>query len=298
MKILLSGGGTLGPVIPLLAIYEIFHRHNPECQFIWVGTKKGPEKEIVEKYNIPYYIIATGKWRRYLSFWNITDLFKSVWSIFQAFVLLIQEKPTLLISAGGFVSVPLHWAAWALGIPTWVHQQDARVGLANKLMTKTATKITTALQETTQFFPIKKTTWLGNPVRDLSVTDKEISRQKFGLSTNCPVIFALGGGTGSSRINKLIIEALPHWPSDWQIIHLVGRERASGLAEGATTAFKNYHVYPAVVPSAPPTSNKLLNTKYTIAYAATITITPITAWRINSLALVTCSSLPCAVIQR
>ena len=243
MKILLSGGGTLGPVVPLLAVHEIYRRHNKKTEFIWVGTKKGPEREIVKQYNIPFFVLIASKWRRYFSLLNLIDLIKLPVAFFQSLILLWQEKPSLLVSFGGFVSVPLHWAAALLGIPTWIHQQDAHVGLANRLMSRTATKITTALENTTKYFPKKKTSWIGNPVRNLQVKDKSYARKSLNLPVNEPVILVMGGGTGSNRINKLILEALPHIPPNWQVIHLTGQYRPGEFAQGATKMFNNYHVY-------------------------------------------------------
>ena len=243
MKILLSGGGTLGPVAPLLAIYEQYKKHNPKCEFIWVGTRKGPEKDIIAKYTIPFSVIFSGKFRRYLSFLNIIDVFKILVGFFQSIFLIIKEKPDFLITAGGFVSVPLHFAAVILGVPTWVLQQDVRVGLANKIMAKTASKITTALRESLNYFSVKKTEWIGNPVRDLSVKDIKLSMKKFNLDSTKPVIFAFGGGTGSDSINNLIVEMLSHIPTAWQVIHLSGLERKGDYVEGVTETFPNYHVY-------------------------------------------------------
>ncbi|KKQ40560.1 MAG: UDP-diphospho-muramoylpentapeptide beta-N- acetylglucosaminyltransferase [Candidatus Magasanikbacteria bacterium GW2011_GWA2_37_8] len=243
MKIVLSGGGTLGPVVPLLAITESYRAVYPKTEFIWVGTHRGPEKELIIKYNIPFFTLIAGKWRRYFSFWNLIDLFKIFIAFIKSLVFLWEEKPDLLISGGGFVSVPLHFAAALFGIPTWIHQQDVEPGLANKIMAKFATKITTALETGVNQFGYKSAEWIGNPSRDLTVEDKSISYEKFNLPEDKPVIFALGGGTGSARINQMVLEALPAWPRDWQVIHLVGRERPSELQERAMEVFKNYHVY-------------------------------------------------------
>ncbi|OGH88612.1 MAG: hypothetical protein A3J93_00740 [Candidatus Magasanikbacteria bacterium RIFOXYC2_FULL_42_28] len=242
MKIILSGGGTLGPVVPLLAIAEIYKRHNSGAEFIWVGTKNGPEKELVKESGLSFYTIIAGKWRRYFSLWNIIDIFKIILAFFNSLFFLWQEKPDLLISGGGFVSVPLHWAGWLLGIPTWIHQQDVVPGLANRLMARAADKITTALQETVSKFPAHKTQWLGNPARDLTC-DVAQGRKQFGLSATGPVIFALGGGTGSMTVNKLIMESVGGWPRDYEVIHLIGRERPAELNERAVNVFSNYHVY-------------------------------------------------------
>ncbi|MEK7680763.1 MAG: UDP-N-acetylglucosamine--N-acetylmuramyl-(pentapeptide) pyrophosphoryl-undecaprenol N-acetylglucosamine transferase [Patescibacteria group bacterium] len=243
MKIMFSGGGTLGPVVPLLAIKEIYNKHDAEAKFVWVGTSNGPEKELVEQYGIPFFTIAGGKFRRYFSFWNFVDFFKVIWGFFGSLILLWKEKPNLLVSGGGFVSVPLHWAAFCLGIPAWIHQQDYELGLANKLMSKSAKKITTALREGRKFFPENKTEWVGNPVRDLVVKNSAESKRKFNIPENAPVIFALGGGTGSMKINSMVLQILPHLPNDWHVIHLVGKDRPRGLQEKAAGAFANYHVY-------------------------------------------------------
>ncbi len=243
MKIFLSGGGTLGPVVPLLAIAEVYKKSHPEAEFVWVGTRRGPEKTLVSEYDIPFFTITAGKMRRYFSLLNIFDLIRIASAFFQSLLLLWQEKPVLLISAGGFVSVPLHWAGALLGIPAWVHQQDAVPGLSNKLMVRFAKKITTALQESVKYFPKHKTEWIGNPVRDLSVVDINTSRTRFNIHDDSPVIFALGGGTGSAKINQMVVEAVPHFPHDWHVIHLVGRERPKELATRAAGAFPNYQVF-------------------------------------------------------
>jgi len=243
MKIIFSGGGTLGPVVPLLAIAEIYKKYNSQTEFLWVGTQLGPEKKLVSEYAIPFVTIISGKLRRYVSFWNFFDLFKIMIGFFQSLFLLWQQKPDLLITAGGFVSVPLHAAAFTLGIPTWVHQQDAQVGLANKLMSYTADQITTALRDSQAYFAEHKTEWIGNPVRDLSVKSVFESRKKLGIPEGVPVILAMGGGTGSTTVNKFVVEALPAWPRDWHIIHLVGKERPRDLQENAAKVFPNYHVY-------------------------------------------------------
>lgn len=243
MKIVLSGGGTLGPVVPLLAIVESYRQTYPQTNFVWVGTSNGPEKAIIEKYNIPFFTLIAGKWRRYFSLWNLVDLFKIGFAFIKSMVFLWEEKPDLLISGGGFVSVPLHFAAALFSIPTWIHQQDVEPGLANKLMAVFATKITVALESGKNKFGKKSVEWIGNPSRDLTVIDPTISYEKFNLPEDKPVIFAVGGGTGSARINQMILEALPAWPRDWQVIHLVGKERPSELQERAMEVFKNYHVY-------------------------------------------------------
>lgn len=244
MKILFSGGGTLGPVTPLIAMKEIIAEGYPDAQFVWIGTKQGPEKELIEKSGISFYSISSGKLRRYVSVLNILDLFFILKGFVQASIQLIKEKPDACISAGGFVSVPVHFAAWFLGIPTWVHQQDVQVGLANKLMARIAKKITTAQERGAQNFGNKKAFLLGNPIRNnIFSGSRERAITRFGLSGNLPVVFATGGGTGSLRVNQLIAESLPYLEGVAEVIHLSGKERPQELVQRAEQQFSFYHHY-------------------------------------------------------
>ncbi len=244
MKIIFSGGGTLGPVTPLLAVAEAYTQKYPDTEYVWVGTKNGPEKEFVEKHQIRFVALTSGKWRRYFSVWNIFDIFLVVFGFFQAFFLLIKEKPALLVSAGGFVSVPLHWAGALLGIPEWIHQQDWQVGFANKLMAPFADTITVALKKNLTEFNQNKTVWLGNPVRaEILKGDKERAKKRFNIQSNLPVILVMGGGTGSYRINQLTVESISHLQGFCEIIHLSGKERSQELVDRASKFFDFYHHY-------------------------------------------------------
>lgn len=244
MRILLSGGGTLGPVTPLLAMVESIREKYPDAEFLWVGTARGPERQLVEQYGITFYAHASGKLRRYLSIWNLTDLFKIGWGLLQSIRLLWRTQPDLCISAGGFPSVPVHWAAWFFGIPTWIHQQDVTVGLANRLMAPMAKKITTALDDQQKQFPKKKVQWLGNPIRkELFTGSPERARERFNLRSDLPVVFATGGGTGSARVNQMIVEAVQHLAGHAQVIHLTGKDRPQELSKRAEKHVPGYQVH-------------------------------------------------------
>jgi len=242
MKVIFSGGYTLGPVTPLLAVSEVIKKHYPDVEFLWIGTKKGPEKKLIEEQGIRFITLPAGKFRRYLSVWNITDLFKIIVGFFKALKIMWQEEPSICISAGGFISVPVHFAAWLFGVPTWIHQQDVAVGLANKLMAPLAKVVSTYLKDNTKDFSPKKTIWLGNPVRAEIFGGSFAKAEKlFNLKKNLPVVFAMGGGTGSMRLNQLIIQAIPHLKGFCQVIHLSGLERPQELVTRAEELFADYY---------------------------------------------------------
>jgi UDP-N-acetylglucosamine--N-acetylmuramyl-(pentapeptide) pyrophosphoryl-undecaprenol N-acetylglucosamine transferase len=244
MKVLFSGGGTLGPVTPLLAVWDIVKDAHPEATAIWVGTKTGPEKVLVEEKEMLFFSIPSGKLRRYLSPLNLIDLGKLIGGFFASLRLLISERPDVCISAGGFTSVPVHFAAWLIGIPTWIHQQDVVVGLSNRIMAPLAKQVTTALESSTSQFSKKKTSWLGNPIRkDILTGSKERAIELFHLDSDLPVVFVTGGGTGSQRVNQLVVEAVQHLETHAQVIHLTGRERPQELVMRAVKHFDHYQIH-------------------------------------------------------
>ena len=143
------------------------------------------------------------------------------------------------------MSVPLNLSAWLLGITSWIHQQDIEVGMSNKLMALFAKVITTALKENSLDFNSSKTIWLGNPVRQeiLSGTKDEGSKL-FNLKSDLPVVFVTGGGTGSMRVNQLIVESIQYLKDVCQVVHLTGLERPQELIERTSKYFGDYyHAY-------------------------------------------------------
>ncbi|MBU4257365.1 undecaprenyldiphospho-muramoylpentapeptide beta-N-acetylglucosaminyltransferase [Patescibacteria group bacterium] len=230
-KILLTGGGTGGSVAPLLAVAEELRIKNYELRitnFLWLGTKHGPEREMVEKEDIKFKAIANGKFRRYFSWRNFIDPFLIIFGFVYSFFIILKWRPDLVMSAGSFASVPAVWAAWLLRAPVLIHQQDARPGLANKLMAPFANVITVAFEKSLADYG-KKAVWTGNPVRQFSIFNFQFSikeiRKKFGLRDDMPTVLVIGGGTGAMAINELIGKALPELIKFCQIIHITGKDK-------------------------------------------------------------------------
>lgn len=239
MKVLFSGGGTLGSVSPLIAIQEAVQDGS---DFIWIGTRFGPEKNIIEEGDIRFYQIFSGKIRRYFSFKNFLDPFKVIIGLIQSLYILSKEKPDVCVTAGSFVSIPVHLAAWILGVPTWVHQQDVKPGLSNKIMARFADKVTVSLEDSVKNFS-SSTECIGNPVREeIYQGREERAKDIFNIESEKPVIFALGGGTGAEEINDLILGSLNSL-DDFEIIHIVGPKRDSKKAFQTEQQYKNYHVF-------------------------------------------------------
>lgn len=237
-KILLSGGGTMGSVSPLLAVAAELQKRDPSMEFLFVGTQGGPEKETVESYKIPFRAIASGKLRRYADPRNFSDPFRILKGFFQARKIIKEFKPDAVMVAGAYVGVPLAWAAKFRGVPVLVHQQDIETGLANKLMANAAKKITVSFDVSLRDFPADKVVLTGNPLREeFYECDKEASREFFHLRDDQPVVLITGGGTGSKNINDWTIQALPKIVKFAQVIHTTGSGKSKQYES------ENYHQY-------------------------------------------------------
>lgn len=225
LKIILSGGGTGGSVSPLLSIAEEIKKIKPETKFLFVGTQKGiPEKKMVQPLSyIKYQSIYSGKLRRYFSLRNITDFFSIFLGFIQSLFLLRKFKPKAILSAGAFVSVPLALGAWFWRIPVFIHQQDLRPGLANKIMAIFSKKITVSFPESLASFPFVKTVFTGNPISSQILSNIQTKEnKKFDSKSERPLLLVMGGGTGALEINQALAEILPSLVNFSQVIHLTG----------------------------------------------------------------------------
>ena len=235
-KIILTGGGTAGHVIPHFALLPYFN--DAHINLIYIGSKNGIEKKLVHEKNIPYIGISSGKFRRYFDFKNFTDPFRILSGFFQSLFYLFKKKPDLVFSKGGFVSVPVVAAAWLLRIPVVAHESDMTPGLANKLSTPFAKKILTTFEETLNYLPPQKGIFTGSPVRQsLKEGKKDIGYKHTGLNNEKPIIMVMGGSLGAQKINHIVREALPILLTQYQIIHLCGQ---GNLAKNLTS--KNGYV--------------------------------------------------------
>ncbi|MDU3265453.1 MAG: undecaprenyldiphospho-muramoylpentapeptide beta-N-acetylglucosaminyltransferase, partial [Staphylococcus sp.] len=173
--------------------------------------------------NIKYYPISSGKLRRYLSFENAKDVFKVLKGILDARRVLKKEKPDLLFSKGGFVSVPVVIAARSLNIPTIIHESDLTPGLANKISLKFSKKIYTTFEDTLKYLPKDKADFVGATIReDLKEGNQQKGYEITGFDSDKKVLLVMGGSLGSKKLNDIIRENLEALLHDYQIIHLTG----------------------------------------------------------------------------
>src|SRR5690625_2398441 len=203
-RILFTGGGTAGHVIVNLALIPIFKKEGWKIDYI--GSKDGIERKLIEDLkDVTYHPITTGKLRRYMSIENFKDPFKVMIGIGEAWNILRKCKPDVVFSKGGFVSVPVVFAAKLRRIPTIIHESDFTPGLANKLSIPFAKKVLTTFPETVKYIPEKKVEHVGAVIRDeLFQGSDEAGLNLTGLKKRKPILLIMGGSGGSERINNIV----------------------------------------------------------------------------------------------
>lgn len=231
MRILFAGGGTLGPVIPLLAVATELQADGHTVTF--VGTATGPERRLVKAAGIGWHHIIAPKLPRYITWMHVLFPFQAIAGLWQAWRLLRELKPDAVSSAGGYVAVPISLMAWVYRIPVCLHQQDVTVSLTNRLLAPLARLITVTFEQSKQDFrvsPRRRVVWTGNPVRDLTPTTNQLQ-----LDPAYPTVMIFGGGTGAAAINQLVSPALCNTVN---VIHIAGSGR-----DGAASVFSHprYH---------------------------------------------------------
>jgi UDP-N-acetylglucosamine--N-acetylmuramyl-(pentapeptide) pyrophosphoryl-undecaprenol N-acetylglucosamine transferase len=206
---------------------------------VWLGSARGVEKGLVTEAGIDFRSIPAGKLRRYFSLRNLIDILKIVGGIVASLIALRREKPALLFSKGGFVSVPPVVAAWLCGIPSWTHESDFDPGLATRINLRFCEKVLVSFPQTVDYLPSglrAKAVVTGNPVRpSLYTADPSRGRRFLGFDGATPLLFVIGGSLGSSFINGLIAACRDVLLARFFVVHQMG------TAEFAPSDRPGYH---------------------------------------------------------
>jgi len=222
-KILLTGGGSAGHITVNLALIPLLRASGWEI--IYLGSFEGIEGELIS--NIPkvkYYGIPTGKLRRYFDRQNFTDIFQVIEGVLAAYQIIRREKPKVVFSKGGFVSVPVVIGSRLNNVPVVAHESDLTPGLANRINTYFAQKICTTFPETLEHLPKDKGEFIGAIVRpELKRGDAEKGRLLCNFNSEKPVILVTGGSLGSVYINQTVHYLLDRLLKEFQIVHICGK---------------------------------------------------------------------------
>jgi len=242
MRIVITGGGTGGHISPALAIAEELRKRDGQLLLQWIGRRGGMEERSAKAHEIPFRGVPVAGWPRKKSPAMITAGIRLLWSLLRAAMYLKGFKPDAVIGVGGYASLPALLAAQRMGIPTYLHEQNKRLGLANRLAAARATKIFLSYPDTEGAYPASRALLTGNPVRQAFVRPphKGEACARFGLDPGLPTILVVGGSQGAHAINAAVGGMLKELkPGALQVLWMTGKSgeaQAKALADGAPVA--------------------------------------------------------------
>lgn len=224
MKIIVSGGGTGGHVYPALALIRTIKKKHPDTTFLYIGTEKGLEANIIRRENIPFESVEITGFKRSLSFENIKTLVRFFKGVQRSKKIIKEFKPDAVIGTGGYVSAPVVYAAAKKHIPAVIHEQNSVPGLTNKFLSRYVKKVAICFDSAKEYFPASKVVYTGNP-RASEVVGKVGSGElaKLGLEENVPTALITGGSRGARPINEAVIKSLTQLArKPYQILYITG----------------------------------------------------------------------------
>lgn len=278
MRAIISAGGTGGHIYPALAILNKIKEHEPDSEFLYIGTHNRMEKDIVPNKGIPFESIEIYGFNRS----NIFKNFKVVKCLLQSkkkCKKLIKEfNPDIVIGVGGYVTVPVVSTAAKLGYKTFIHEQNSIPGKANLMLSKKVNKIGISMKSTFKDFPKDKVVFTGNPCSEDAIKKEPISKSSLGLDENKKLVLIVMGSLGASTVNEVLVKMLPKVNNDtYQIVFVTGKKDYEEIAKN--TFPSNIKVLPYI----DGMSGLLKNTDLIVTRAGASTLSEIIALRVPSI---------------
>lgn len=210
MKLMITGGGTGGHIYPAIAIAEKFREHDKTAKILYIGSSDGPEKEIVTKAGFDFMTVSSKRLDRsdnkIKKMLNVASTgMVTMAGIVGAMRIIKKFKPDFVIGTGGFASMPVIMAASILKKKTFIHEQNAFPGLANRMLSKRVDGVLLGFKEAVKYFKdAKECITVGNPVRkSFYEIDRDRERERIGVKKDAFMILTFGGSMGSEAINRI-----------------------------------------------------------------------------------------------
>ncbi|MBQ2056706.1 MAG: undecaprenyldiphospho-muramoylpentapeptide beta-N-acetylglucosaminyltransferase [Bacteroidaceae bacterium] len=213
LRVIISGGGTGGHIFPAVSIANAIKEQHPNTKILFVGAEGRMEMQRVpaagyEIKGLPVRGLIRPLWSP-KNIGVMMDFFKSKNMVKQ---IIKDFKPQVAVGVGGYASAPTLNAAYSMGIPCLIQEQNSYAGVTNKSLAKKASKVCVAYNNMERFFPAEKIMLTGNPVRQGLLNNqkpKEEAIKTFGLSAEKKTVLIVGGSLGARTVNESILNHLP-----------------------------------------------------------------------------------------
>lgn len=233
MKILVTGGGTGGHIYPALSLINEIRNKQKDVEFLYIGTSKGLESQIVPSKGIPFETIEIQGLKRSLSFDNVKTFYLFMKSLSEAKKIIKKFQPDIVLGTGGYVCAPMVYKASKMGIPTIIHEQNSVPGVTNKFLAKYVDKVCVCFPEAKSYFPQEKVVMTGNPrAQEVANVSPSDILNRYGLDPTKPTVLIFGGSRGAQTINQAFIEAYEKFQGkDYQVLYGSGKIYYPGLMD-------------------------------------------------------------------
>lgn len=239
MKITITTGGSGGHIFPAITFADALRDKH---QIDFIGNDHKMESWIIPEHGYTFHAIHNQGLQG-----SITDRIKAVAGQFKAIAaakkVLLKIQPDVVVSFGGYVTLPVVLAASKLGIKVVLHEQNALVGKANKMASKHAQALITCYEESFQNDP--RTHFLGNPRASLihEMIDYKPVYQELGLREDLPLVLCVMGSQGSQSMNVIFKDYVKQFNAeDFQVIIVTGPTNYEGFMKDIDHVHHNLRI--------------------------------------------------------
>lgn len=230
MKVLVTGSHFTPAQAVIEKLLEI-----PDLEIVYLGRKYARdddnalsvESKILPGLGVKFIPIIAGKLNRFFSFGTIISFLKTPVGFIQSFYYLLKEQPDVIVSFGGFTGMPVVICGWFLSVPSLIHEQSLKMGLANSVSRIFTQKIALSFPPESGDKESAKITVTGNPIRKELLSPGSPSKGIKNFITLArknkkPIILVTAGNQGSHFINLIVEDKLQELIKFTNIIHQTG----------------------------------------------------------------------------
>ena len=230
-KILIACGGTGGHLFPGIAVAESFREAGHDAHLL-ISRKEIDALATAGHDHLKFETVPAIAKPPTVSLQTPAFLWKLWTSIRHARRLIRENRIDAVLGMGGFTSLPPVYAGHRLGLPTFIHDSNARPGRANILTSRFCTRVFVGMDAARTWFPRAESHLTGTPVRPgiLNLPPREQAAARFGLDPAKPTLLITGGSQGARRLNEIAAEAANRLPGSIQILHIAGPANEADVA--------------------------------------------------------------------
>jgi UDP-N-acetylglucosamine--N-acetylmuramyl-(pentapeptide) pyrophosphoryl-undecaprenol N-acetylglucosamine transferase len=218
LHIVIVAGGTGGHLFPGIAAAQEF-QSRPGTRVTFLTAPKPVTVQILERYRLTWQEIASRALKGQGLFSRLRTVFALPGYVLEARARLKELKPNLVLGMGGYAAGPVGLAAYSLGIPLAIHEQNTIPGTTNRWLARFATRVFLSFPDTSGHLPAEKSLWTGNPIRS------EFFETKAKRPAAPFTVMLMGGSQGAHHLNMETLAALPlldDGKTNLRFLHLTG----------------------------------------------------------------------------